>query len=389
MTCSTALLLTALLLFFIHLYVFVDIIAGLCRMGLLKQRNISAGEQPRVTVIVPACNEETTIGPALQSLLNQDYQNLEITVVDDRSDDNTSKVVAAMQPHARHPLRLLRIDHLPGDWLGKSHAMQKAAEQSQADIFLFTDADIVMERSSISRAVTAMTEDDIDHLSITFQPVGENSLLNAMILDAASGLLALFKPWKVDDSSSSFFFGVGAFNMIRAQCYFGCGGHNTIRMHPIDDLMLGKIVKQNGYRQKCLLGYQMITVHWYTSVQEMIDGLVKNSFSVFHYRLWLATLSVVFMLLAATLPFAGIILASGLTFWLFAGTLILRFTGFTLGTIACRMNLLTLAGAIFAPFLTLYIVARAAIITTRNRGITWRGTHYSLNKLRKSPPLLF
>ncbi|WP_163338550.1 glycosyltransferase family 2 protein [Desulfopila sp. IMCC35008] len=389
MTFSIILLLTALLFFIIHLYVFIDIIAGLSRMGLLREKKRSAGEQPKVTVIVPACNEEKTIGPALQSLLSQDYSNLEIAVVDDRSDDTTGEVVATMQPHSRHPLRLLRIDHLPEDWLGKPHALQKAAEQSEADIFLFTDADIMMERSSISRAVAAMIEDNIDHLSVTFQPLGNNFLLNAMILDAASGLLALFKPWKVDNNKNRYFFGVGAFNMIRAGCYFECGGHRTIKMHPIDDLMLGKIVKQNGFRQKCLLGYRMITVHWYNSVPEMVDGLAKNSFSVFHYRPWLAALSVCFMFLVAALPFGGMVLVSGPAFWLFAGTFTLRLTGFALGAILCRMAPLTLIGAIFAPFITLYIVARAAVKTIRNKGITWRGTFYPLNKLRKSAPLLF
>lgn len=390
MTFSVVLFLIALLLFILHLYVFVDIAVGLSRMSLLRNEVVSTtGNRPKVAVIVPACNEGKTIGPALRSLQEQDYPNLEIIVVDDRSTDNTGEVVATLLPQSRHPLKILRIDHLPGDWLGKPHALQKGTEQSSADIFLFTDADIVMESSSISRAVAAMQREEADHLSVTFQPLGNNFLLNAMILDAASGLFTLFKPWKVNDPQSSYFIGVGAFNMIRANCYSACGGHNDIKMHPIDDLMLGKLVKQNGFRQQCLLGYRMITVHWYNSVQEMVDGLLKNSFSVFHYRLWLAALAVVFMFFFATLPVVGAVMASGPTSLLFAGAIAIRLTGFALGTLLCRMGPLTAIGAIPAPFITMYIVARAAIITTRNKGITWRGTYYPLNKLRKSGPLLF
>jgi glycosyltransferase involved in cell wall biosynthesis len=390
MTCTTVFFLVALLIFLLHLYVLLDIVLGLSRMGLLRNESVSGTKsQPRVAAIVPACNEAKTIGPALQSLQRQDYPNLEIVVVDDRSTDDTSKVVAALQSPSHHPLTLLRIDQLPDDWLGKPHALQKGSEQSSADVYLFTDADIMMETSSISRAVAAMERGKFDHLSVTFQPLGNNFLLNALILDAASGLFTLFKPWKVRDPNSRHFIGVGAFNMIRANCYARCGGHKTIRMHPIDDLMLGKIVKKNGFRQECLLGYRMITVHWYASVQEMVHGLQKNSFSVFHYRLWLAALAVLFMFSITTLPLVGAFLASGPTFWLFAGTVSIRLAGFTLGTFLCRMNPLTIAGAIAAPFITIYTIARAAVLTTKSKGISWRGTQYPLNKLRKSDPLLF
>ena len=385
----SAITVLALLIFLLHAYVFIDTLLGLSRMQWLREVSSgSAGEKPRVSIIVPACNEEATIGPALRTLLDQDYPNLQILVVDDRSTDGTGRAVAGLQELNGSRLQLLRIDHLPPGWLGKSHALFRGAEQTDGDILLFTDADIRMERSSVSRAVSVMEQQQLDHLTLIFQPLGGNWLLNAMMLDAASGLMAMLKPWKAA-GKNRFFIGVGAFNMVRRSCYTGIGGHRAIPLHPLDDLMLGKLVKTGGYRQNCLLGHGMITVYWYESVRGMISGLMKNVFSVFHYRLWQAALAILFLIITTILPMAAMFTAGGAASLLFGAAVLLRFAGLGIGARICAMHPGTLAGAAATPFLSIYIIARAALTTVIGGGITWRGTRYPLEKLRRSPPLLF
>jgi hypothetical protein len=146
---------------------------------------------------------------------------------------------------------------------GRTVALKLGAKSGSGEILLFTDADIEMEKNTISRAVAAMEGQRLDHLSLIFQTVGGNWLLNGMVLDAAIGLLALFRPWKAQDGKSSHFMGVGAFNMVRTSAYRAVGGHDGIRMHPIDDIMLGKIIKEQGFRQMCLLGQPLVRVCWY------------------------------------------------------------------------------------------------------------------------------
>lgn len=380
----------AWMIFLLYGYVFLDTCQGIYRMTQLYKVDQNLGSNPpKVSIIVPACNEEDTIGRALQTLLDQDYPNLEIIVVDDRSSDNTNQVVLEIVQVGGHDLHLLKIDELPPGWMGKSHALFEGTKQASGEILLFTDADILMEKTSVSRAVTLMVAEDLDHLSVVFQPLGRNWLLNGMILDAASGLLSIFKPWLASNAKSSRFMGVGAFNMVREDCYTACGGHLAIPMHPVDDLMLGKLVKENGFKQDCLLGNRMITVYWYNSVADMVSGLMKNSFSIFHYRLWLAVCTILFICIVSILPLVGMLAPLGFASYLFGASVVLRLAGFIAGALLCSMHPGTGVAAMLAPLISIYIIAKAAIKTTQDKGITWRGTFYSLDKLRKSPPLLF
>jgi hypothetical protein len=245
-----------------------------------------------------------------------------------------------------------------------------------------------MECTTVSRAVRVLEAEQLDHLSLMFQQVGGSWLLNGMILDAASGLLAVFKPWRAQEKTSRYFMGVGAFNMVRATAYRAVAGHRLIAMHPIDDIMLGKIVKEHGLKQKCLLGQPYVTVCWYATAAEMVAGLMKNVFSVVHYRGWLALLSMVLVFILNVLPLAGLFFSSGQVRLLFGITVLLRLFGLAAGAHLSGMPLSAVAGGLLAPCMSIYIIGRGAWTTLRNGGISWRGSHYDLNELRQSRPLI-
>lgn len=380
----------SLFILILHIMTLADIGQGLLRMTRLKQivSDLSTNT-PRVSVIVPACNEAETIEAPLLALLDQDYPNLEIIVVNDRSTDATPKILQAIKQKSTTPFTILDIQDLPPGWMGKSHALQQGADVATGDYLLFTDADIEMERSVISRAVTAMESDGLDHLSLIFQTIGGNWLLNGMVLDAASGLLGMFKPWNAKKKTNRYFMGVGAFNMVRKDVYRSIDGHNTIRMHPIDDLMLGKIIKENGSKQDCYLGQPLVKVCWYSSVPAMVDGLMKNVFSVLHYRAWLAVLSILVLVMLTIVPIFGAMFASGMTQLFFIMIVLLRICGLGLGAILSGMPVGAVVGGLLAPVISIYIIGRATFLTTKNQGIYWRGTHYPLSELRKGRPLLF
>jgi len=374
----------------IHIVTLVDIGRGLLRMHWLGDAPAdNAGSRPLVSIIVPACNEEKTIEPALKRLLAQSYPNLEIIVVNDRSTDGTAQLLEQLQRESSRLFSVLTISELPSGWLGKSHALQTGADHATGEILLFTDADIEMEHSTVSRAVNVLEDEQVDHLSLMFQQVGGSWLLNGMILDAASGLLAVFKPWRVSDEKSGYFMGVGAFNMVRAAAYRAVSGHSSIAMHPIDDIMLGKILKEHGVKQKCLLGQPYVTVCWYATATEMVAGLMKNVFSVVHYRGWLAFLSMMLVFILNILPLTGLIFSSGPARLLFGITVLLRLFGLAVGARLSSMPLSAVAGGLLAPCMSIYIIGRGAWTTLKNGGISWRGSYYSLKELRKSRPLLF
>ncbi len=380
----------ALFIFFLHVLTLADIGSGLLRMTRLS--NVTSNlpsSTPRVSVIVPACNEADTIEPALQALLDQDYPYLEIVVVNDRSTDDTARVLEELKQKSSKPFTLLTIDTLPGGWLGKSHALQNGADIATGDILLFTDADIEMEKTVISRAVTVFTTKKLDHLCLIFQTIGGSWLLNGMILDAASGLLTVFKPWKAAESNSRYFIGVGAFNMVRASVYKGVGGHHNISMHPIDDIMLGKVIKENGYKQECLLGQPLVRVCWYPHVSAMVEGLMKNVFSVVHYRVWLALLAMMTVFILTVFPVVGVLLSSSTTQVLWGGIILIRLVGLSFGAALSQMGPGAVLGGLLAPLMSIYILARSTCTTLMNKGMYWRGTFYPLKDLRKSRPVLF
>jgi glycosyltransferase involved in cell wall biosynthesis len=373
----------AVTVFAIELWAVFIIVRGGRRLGDLK--NISPLPHlngPLVSIIVPACNEAATIAPALITLLNQDYARCEVIVVNDRSLDDTGKILREIQ--CQYPqLVVLDIDELPKGWLGKHNAMHRGAVLAKGDILLFTDADIHMHPSTVTRAVHCLEQSRLDHLCLIFKNMAKGWLLNCLILDAGCGLLLLFRPWCAGNPKSPRFMGVGAFNMVRRQAYRQVGGHGTIKMHPIDDIMLGKIIKEAGLRQECLLAYDFITVSWYCSTLAMIGGLMKNVFALVNFNTALALVGAVGVALFTIVPQWGGVFAQGLAQFFFLMTISLRL--FLLGQAARHTGLppwLALA-ALITPYITVYIILKAVFITLKNNGISWRGSHYSLAELRR------
>ncbi|MFH0781878.1 MAG: glycosyltransferase [Pseudomonadota bacterium] len=348
----------------------------------------STSPEPRVSIIVPACNEEDNIEKAVLSLLSQTYTNLEILVVNDRSVDTTSQVLQRLQ--ASHPrLFIHEITELPPGWMGKSHALAQGAALATGDYLLFTDADVIMEPSAISRAIRHMLDNGLDHLSLIFKNIGGSWLLNCLILEMALGLLLFFRPWRVRLQGSHEFIGIGAFNLVKTTAYAAVGGHKSIRMHPIDDLMLGKILKKHGFHQDCLLAHGFVAVPWYDSVWAMIGGLEKNTFAFVHYRLYSLPLIIVFLFVVNILPLWGVIFFSAAARFLWMLTIILKMLGFFFGLRRQGLPTWYLLGGLFAPYLSLFIICRSAIVVWKNGGITWRGQFYALAELKKSQPLVF
>ncbi len=384
----TPLCLLALLSLLGALYTGILLITGARRIQSL--RDISQYEDaplPKVSLIVPACNEEQYIKAGVESLLGQQYSNLEILVIDDRSTDKTSDILLKLKE--RYPqLSVYRVDELPDGWLGKTHAMQLGAEKAVGEFLLFTDADTIMEKSTLSRAVYHVVENSLDHLSLIFKNISKGWLLNSLILDSGCGLFLLFKPWKVKEKASRCFIGVGAFNLVRKSAYQAIGGHESFKMHPIDDIMLGKKIKREGYEQDCLLGYDFVSVHWYESVGAMIEGLMKNTFAVINFRLLRLPMVVFGIIILSLFPLWGAFFAEGGVQFLCICALGVRSSFLFLGARSLNISRFTALGALITPHVSLYIVLKSAFLCLKNDGITWRGTHYSLKELKKNEPIL-
>lgn len=339
------------------------------------------GPWPRISVVIPARNEQRRIREALESVLQQDYPNAEYIAIDDRSTDQTGAILAEMvRQDAR--LRVITISELPPGWLGKNYALYRGAEAATGELILFADADVIMDRTVLTRGVTYLRNRQLQHLAVLPELRMPGVFLG--IFTSAFGIFfSLYaRPWKAKDPKSKRFVGVGAFNLVDAQAYRAAGTHKAIAMRPDDDLKLGKLLKKHGYQQEFMFGGEMMHVEWYSSVREMVDGLMKNSFSGVEYSVTAALASGIALLLGTTWPVLGMLFTRGGTQLLNLGIVLVlllvtadsnHFHGlprwYALG--------LPLGGLLFT-----YILWKATLKTLWEGGIRWRGTYYPLALLK-------
>lgn len=360
----------------------VDALLGLRRLGRLALADPIAGRPPTVSIIVAARNEGRGVEAGMGSLLTQQYPALEVVAVNDRSTDDTGGILdrlALGEPR----LRVVHVAELPAGWLGKNNALALGAAAASGAWLLFTDADVVMQPDTLSRAVGHAERAGLDHLTVLPDLILPG-LLKCFTVAFIVWFSAYVRPWKANDPKSRFFVGVGAFNLVRTTAYARAGGHTPIRMRPDDDLKLGKILKRSGARAEAMSGLGLISVEWYHSLGEAIDGLMKNTFSVVEYYSMALLGGAFFYLLVGLGPIAMLVLGSGPVAWFGAVTVTCQLLVHT--TAARETNAPWHAGALYplAALLMSWILIRALVLNLWQGGIVWRGTFYPLSELRKN-----
>ncbi len=339
----------------------------------------------RITIIVPARNEEADIQQTLTQLLRLDYPNYEVIAVDDRSTDRTGQLMdgVASSSQARGILRVIHVRELPPGWLGKAHAMWTAGKQATGDWLLFTDADVLFKPDSLRRALAYAEQAQADHLvmfpRIIMQTPGERM----MIAFFQSLFVFGHRPWKVADPSTDDHMGVGAFNLIRRSVYEAVGTYERLRMEVLDDMKLGKVVKKAGYRQRNVFGEDLIALHWARGAMGMVRNLTKNFFAVLSYQWPRAVASCIGLALLNLMPFLGIWLSHGWAHLPYAIALASMFAIYVgmagKSPIPPYYFLLHPVSSV----LFVYTVFWSMYITLRQGGVVWRGTKYDLKELRR------
>ena len=336
---------------------------------------------PRVSIIIAARNEEANLEAALESLLAQDYPDLELTVVDDRSSDATPAILARMQARDAR-LRVVRIDRLPAGWLGKNYALERGAAAALGDILVFADADVVMRADAVRRAVAHALAASRDHLAITPEMIGPGVMLGTF-MSAFTMYFSLYaRPWKASDPQSRCFIGIGAFNLVRTGVYRAVGGHARIAMRPDDDIKLGKIIKDAGYSQEMLFGCGKIGVEWYPTITALARGLEKNTLAGVEYSVAAILAGAVAQTALFVWPFVALACTSGAVLALNAVTCVLLVAACIDQTRYVGVSRWHAAGLPVATVLFIWILLRATYVTLRDDGINWRGTHYPLAALK-------
>jgi cellulose synthase/poly-beta-1,6-N-acetylglucosamine synthase-like glycosyltransferase len=340
-------------------------------------------DAPRVSIIVAARNEARNIREALGSLLTLAWPNYELVVVDDRSEDGTGAILDGMAASDRR-LRVIHVAELPPGWLGKNHALRVGAERAQGELLLFTDADIVMEPTSLARAVNLMREERLDHLAVTPSMTMPTAFLQMFGASFIIFFSLFARPWKARDPRSACHIGIGAFNLVRDAAYRAVGGHEAIRLRPDDDMKLGKLVKKGGFRSDVAYGPDFLTVEWYASVGEVVRGLEKNAFAGCDYRIPFALSGSAFLLVATVWPYLALFVTHGTALALNACAVLVLTLLFADSASFHGARRWYAIGFPLCTFLFVWIVLRTMVLNLALGGIRWRGTFYSLEELRRN-----
>ena len=232
----------------------------------------------RVSVCIPARNEESNLADALDAVLASDHTNLEVLVYDDQSTDATPRILADFV--ARDPrVRSVRSVPLPPGWNGKQHACAQMGFSARGDWLLFTDADVRLMPDAIRRSVAVAQRRDVALLS-TFPRQVTATLGERLIVPMIFFLLFSYLPMRrmretLMPSASA---GCGQFLLVRADAYRASAGHTAFPTSMHDGIALPRLLRRNGYRTDLFDGSDLASVRMYRGFAETWRGFVKNAY---------------------------------------------------------------------------------------------------------------
>ncbi len=355
---------------------------GIRRLPRLEQvQPLPDSALPSISLLFSARNEAEKMPEALRSMLALDYPTYEIIAVDDRSTDGTGEILREFSLGCKH-LRTVRVETLPAGWLGKPHGLQTAYERSSGEWLVFTDADVQFHPAALRRAVSLALERKWDHVTLfprmEMHGIGEKIVISYFSL----GGYAFSRAWSVPERESRAYVGVGAFQLVRRSAYQALGTHRRLAREVVDDMKLGKLVKEAGFVSGVALSGEGVRLRWQAGVRNIIQGTEKNFFAVTGFRLGMTVIYVGFFLLLSLVPFLALVLARG---WALA------FAGIAAGCavlVQAWVARLTGASPLYGlthplgAVVVCFMLARSTALTLWNRGIYWRGTFYPLDDLR-------
>jgi glycosyltransferase involved in cell wall biosynthesis len=239
--------------------------------------------KPTVSVIVPARNEEASLGACLESLVAQSGIRFEIIVVNDNSTDRTREIALSFSG-----VRVVDADPLPAGWTGKSHALFCGVQVAQGEWLLFTDADTVHLPASLLHAVLEAQEHAADMLSYSPKQEVETFWERALMPVIFAELWRRYPPKQVRNPSSKIAAANGQYILIRHDTYLALGGHQAIRESLLEDVELARRAKAAGVKIRFRYGADAVKTRMYRNFDQLLEGWTKNLVLLFPYTQELA-----------------------------------------------------------------------------------------------------
>lgn len=237
-----------------------------------------AGEGVRITVCVPARNEEANLEPCVRSILASTERDIEVLVYDDQSTDNTPNILAKLI--ASDPrVRAAQVTPLPAGWNGKQHACWRMSEQARGNWLCFTDADVRFEPNCLADALAFAQSQKADMVS-TFPRQITGSLAERLAVPMIFFILFSYLPMPRmrttrDPAASA---ACGQFILVSRNAYDKAGGHEAFKNSMHDGVKMPREVRKAGFHTDLFDGTHLVSVRMYRGLAQTWRGFAKNAF---------------------------------------------------------------------------------------------------------------
>ncbi len=233
----------------------------------------------RVSVLIPARNEEGNIGTVVASALANDHPDFEVVVLDDHSTDATAEIVRAMAQSDRR-VRLELAPPLPAGWCGKQHACHVLGQRASGDLFLFVDADVTLASDALHRIDGFMSARPSVGLASGVPRQTAASMAELLTVPMINFLLLGYLPlWimRRRPADPSLAAGCGQLMAVRREPYLRAGGHEPIRTTMHDGLKLPRLLRRSGVATDLFDGTAVAACRMYKGWRQVWGGFSKNA----------------------------------------------------------------------------------------------------------------
>jgi len=342
---------------------------------------------PKVSIILPARNEEEFIGRCLDSLIEQDYEHYEIIVIDDSSEDTTGKIISE---YAKKQSKIIPVSARPkpDGWMGKNWACMEGYRKATGELLLFTDADTNHSKNVISLAVAHLISCNLDALSVIPKMLTFDFWTNITLPMISTFLHTRFSALNVNNPSKKTGYFFGSFFILKKNTYEEVGMHEGVKQEIIEDGALGKKVKESGYKMKMVRGEHLIEAVWARDKSTLWNALKRLMVPLYLQSGKIAIgifFAVVFLLFVPFLIFAiyaSLPIETTSTKMLFIASTVASILIYIGAIIETKFGLeLRLIHALFAPLGSLVVILgflSGLLQAKSTSSVTWRGRRYSM-----------
>ena len=281
------------------LYLLLFMIKSLVQSPRLESIKNIKNNFPRVSIIVPARNEEKYIRKCVDSLLKQDYPDFEIILVNDESSDKTLEIMKEYKK-SNSSIKVLNVNQPGDDWIGKNWACYQGYLKSTGKLLLFTDADSYHSEITLSLSVQNINHYRLDALTVMPRLICNDFYTQVTLPILTTFLHTRFSPLKVNNAKSKLGYFFGSYFIIKRKTYEKVGSHAAVKNEIIEDGALGKKVKEENFKIKMLRGESYVQAIWARNSSELfkaIDRLVIPLFKENRVKSTLLSIALFFLLI--------------------------------------------------------------------------------------------